>query len=274
MSCVTPAVAPTLLTTDKIRSAAEKAYEAIRRQIRWMPKTNDAVSTCKLASCFFLGCSLDCDGIAWETANGIADQIIACILFGPTSAGCDCTRDNRKWHYATWAGAAPAAPTQDDLDWVNGRMTDIEFAQDSSWTGTAASGQPVTTIYQSYTYLPGDIMNSGNYPPGNAYPLIKKTNATRKYGHCNVPLTLTSTMSPATSPAGTTLTWTATASGGTPATIQYAFFRRPSGTTPWTPDVTTPAWQSSNVFSWTRPRPTPAVGTPTSGSGTAARRPT
>jgi hypothetical protein len=250
MSCITPTVAPTLLTTDKIRSAAEKAYQAIRHQVRWMQKTNDAVTTCKIASCIFVGCSLDCDGIAWETANGIADQVIACILFGPTSAGCDCTRDNRKWHYAAWAGAAPTAPTQDDLDWVNHRLTDPEFLQDP-WTGSAAAGQPVTTIYQSYSYLPGDVMSSVNYPPSNAYPLIRKTNAMRQYGHCNVPLTLTATMSPATSPYGTTITWTATATGGDPATIQYAFFRRPSGNIPWTPVVTSPAWQASNVFSWT-----------------------
>jgi len=252
MSCITPAVPLTLLTTDKIRNAAEKAYDAIRQQVRWMPQTNAAVSSCKSYFCppFGLPCPVDCNGIAWETANGIADQVIACILFGPTSVGCDCTRDNRKWHYAAWAGAAPTSPTQDDLDWVNNRLTDVEFTQDP-WTGSAAAGQPVTTIYQSYSYLPADVMNSSNYPPGNAYPLIRKPNAMRQYGHCNVPLTLIVTPSPATSPYGTTITWTATATGGTPATIQYAFFRRPSGNIPWTPVVTSPAWQASNVFSWT-----------------------
>jgi len=65
------------------------------------------------------------------------------------------------------------------------------------------------------------------------------------------PLTLTTTGSPASSPSGTSLTWTATASGGVPASTRYAFFRRRAGTTPWTPDVSAPAWQSGNVFNWT-----------------------
>jgi hypothetical protein len=65
------------------------------------------------------------------------------------------------------------------------------------------------------------------------------------------PLSLTSTRSPSSSPAGTTLTWTANASGGTPSTTQYALFRRRAGDSAWTPDVTAPAWQTSNVLSWT-----------------------
>jgi hypothetical protein len=65
------------------------------------------------------------------------------------------------------------------------------------------------------------------------------------------PLSLTSTRSPASSVAGTPLTWTANASGGTPSTTQYALFRRLAGTPSWIPDVTAPAWQTSNVLSWT-----------------------
>src|SRR5204863_5384426 len=42
-----------------------------------------------------------------------------------------------------------------------------------------------------------------------------------------------------------------TATGGTPATTKYAFFGRRVGTTAWTPDVTTPNWQTSNVMNWT-----------------------
>jgi hypothetical protein len=249
MSCVTPAVPRTLLLASKIKTTAEAAYEAIRHQVRHMPETESAVSGCKiLFGCSgFLPCPVDCNGLAWETANGIADQVIACFLFGPTSAGCDCTRDNRKWHFASWGGTAPV-PTQDEDDWVHHRMTDIEFAQDP-WTSTAAAGQAVTNVYDSYSYLPGDIANSGNYP--NSYDLVKRTNVTRQYGHCNLPMTLTSTASPSSSQSGTTLTWTATATGGTPATTQYALFRRRSGTTPWTPDVSAPAWQTSNVLSWT-----------------------
>jgi hypothetical protein len=65
------------------------------------------------------------------------------------------------------------------------------------------------------------------------------------------PLTVTGTGSPASSPYGTAISWTATASGGIPATTRYAFFRRRAGTPSWVPDVTQPAWQSGNVMSWT-----------------------
>ena len=253
MSCITPAVPRTTLKTDKMRQTAELAYDKIRRMVRWMDETESAVSKCKLAFCHPFGfgpCTVDCNGIAWETANGIADQVIACFLFGPTSAGCDCTRDNRKWHYAAWAGAPPDPLTQDEIDWVHGRMTDIEFPLDP-WTGTAAAGQPVTTIYESQSYLPGDVMKSGNYPPGNSYYLKRVQNATRKYGHCHVPLTLTATPSPSASYTGRTITWTATAGGGDPSTTLYAFFRKPAGALNWTPPVTSPSWQSSRDFSWT-----------------------
>jgi hypothetical protein len=252
MSCISPQVPATLLKTDKMRETAYRAYEAIRREVRHRPETESAVTKCKNTfGCFFgLPCPVDCDGLAWETANGIADQVIACFLFGPTANGCECTRDNRKWHFASWAGSAPTGATQDDLDWLNRRLTDVEYQQDT-WTPTATSNPPVT-IYESYSYLPGDVMKSGNYPPSNAYPLIRKTNATRKYGHCYVPLTITGvTPSPASANYGTTLTWTVTTSGGDPSTIQYALFRRRSGTSNWIPDVTAPSWQSSNVLSWT-----------------------
>lgn len=254
MSCITPQVNPTLLKTDKMRETAFRAYEAIRRQVRWRPETESAVTACKYffgCPSSWLPCPVDCNGLAWETANGIADQVIACFLFGPTANGCECTRDNRKWHFANWAGSPPAPPTQDDTDWVNNRVTDIEFPLDP-WTGSAASGQPVTTIYESYSYLPGDVMKSGNYPASNAYPLVKKTNATRKFGHCYVPLTIPSCpSSPASANHGTTINWQVPTSGGIPASTQYALFRRRVGTTPWTPDVNAPTWQYSNVLSWT-----------------------
>jgi len=64
------------------------------------------------------------------------------------------------------------------------------------------------------------------------------------------PLTLTGTGSPGSASFGTTLTWTATASGGHPPTRRYALFRRRLGTLPWIPALTSPAWQSSNVLSW------------------------
>jgi hypothetical protein len=64
-------------------------------------------------------------------------------------------------------------------------------------------------------------------------------------------MSVSGTGSPSSSPAGTTINWTATASGGNPATTQYALFRRLSGTSAWIPDVTAPNWQSSNTLSWT-----------------------
>ena len=248
MSCVTPEVPRTLLQAIKIKAAAEAAYELIRREVRHMPETESAVSTCKSLFCPPFGpCPVDCNGIAWETANGIADQVIACFLFGPTNGRCECSRDNRKWHFAAWGGTPPSL-TQDEADWVNHRMTDVEFALDT-WTPAAASGQAVTTVYDSYSYLPGDIAKSGNYP--NSYDLVKRTNVTRNYGHCRAPLGLTVTPSPATSVYGNPITWTATATGGTPSTLRYAFFRRRAGNATWTPDVTNPSWQTSNVYNWT-----------------------
>jgi len=254
MSCITPEVPRTLAMTDKIRATAQQSYEAIRHLVRHFSDTESAVTACKYLFCgggYVPFCPVDCNGLAWEVANGIADQVIACILFGPTANGCDCTRDNRKWHFANWSNAPYSPPTQDDVDWVNNRLTDVEFSQDT-WTGSAAAGQAVTTIYPSYTYLPGDVVRSGNYPPANAYPLIRKQNATRKWGHCYTPLTLTATPSPAYPYAGQPINWHATATGGIPASTQYAFFRRTGGSSaPWIPDVTQPAWQSSPDFTWT-----------------------
>ena len=63
------------------------------------------------------------------------------------------------------------------------------------------------------------------------------------------PLGLTGTISPARASYLGSFTYTATATGGTPSTIQYAFFRR-KGTGPWIPDVNTPNWQAGNTFTW------------------------
>jgi hypothetical protein len=253
MSCITPQPPRTLLQTSGMRSAAMTAYELIRKQVRHMPQTESAVTLCKVVYACIPGlpCPVDCDGLAWETANGIADQVIACILFGPTpGGGCECTRDNRKWHFAQWASAAPAAPTQDDLDWVNHRLTDVEFFQDP-WTGSAASGQPTITINPSSTFLPRDVMGSANYPASNGYYLKRRVNATRKYGHCWIPPALIVTPSPPAAYYGWPITWTATASGGDTASLRYAFFRRRAGDSSWVPDVSSPNWQTSNVYTWT-----------------------
>ncbi|MES1240441.1 MAG: hypothetical protein ABUT39_02375 [Acidobacteriota bacterium] len=254
MSCLPTPVSRTTVTTDKMKNAAFQAFGAIRKTVLGMNKLKNAVLVCKATFCggfLPLPCPMDCDGVASEIANGIADQVIACILFGPTANGCECTRDNRKWHFASWS-SGPPTPTQDDIDWVNGRMTDIDFVQDP-WTGPAAGGQAVTTIYPSNTYLPGDILKSGNYPQGNSYDLVLRTNATRKYGHCYSQPSLAITPSPSSASTGTELHWTATRTGGDPGTARYALFRRPvgSGTAGWIPSVNSPNWQVSNDLSWT-----------------------
>lgn len=253
MSCLSTPIPRTQLPASGMRNAAFQAYEEVRRKVRHMNEVESAVTTCKAFFCGggFLPCPVDCNGLAWETANGIADQVIACILFGPTANGCECTRDNRKWHFANWSNGAPS-PSQDDIDWVNGRMTDVEFLQDASWTSTAAAGQAVTTIYSSATYLPGDILDSPNYPPSNLHKLVKTVNATRKYGHCYVQPGLSVTPTPTYATTGNTLSWTATATGGVPSTTQYALFHRRvgSGTAGWIPSVSSPNWQS-NPLTWT-----------------------
>jgi hypothetical protein len=64
------------------------------------------------------------------------------------------------------------------------------------------------------------------------------------------PMGLTGTVSPSRGSYLGSFTWTASASGGTPATTRYAFFRRRPGGT-WIPDVNAPTWQAGNTYSWT-----------------------
>ncbi len=64
------------------------------------------------------------------------------------------------------------------------------------------------------------------------------------------PLALTTTPSPAQSVHDEPITWTATATGGDPATRQYALFRRRPGGS-WQPGLTGPNWQTSATLSWT-----------------------
>jgi len=155
-----------------------------------------------------------------------------------------------------------------------------------TWTANASGGTPSTTQYAFFRRLAGatawipdvtapawqtsnvlswtptaaDVgswgiiiwVKDGNTPPTmNTYGFAAYYNAGALEVTTPAPLTVTGTGSPATSPNGTPLTWTATASGGIPSTTRYALFRRRAGTSSWTPDVTAPAWQASNVLSWT-----------------------
>jgi hypothetical protein len=154
-----------------------------------------------------------------------------------------------------------------------------------TWTATASGGTPSTTQYALFRRLAGtpswipDVtapawqssnvlswtptsadtgtweiiiwVKDGNTPPTmNTYGFAAYYNAGPVQVTTPAPLTVTGTGSPSTSPWGTTLTWTATTSGGVPSTVQYALFRRLAGTPNWIPDVTAPAWQTSNVLSW------------------------
>ena len=156
-----------------------------------------------------------------------------------------------------------------------------------TWTATAYGGNPATTQYALFRRLAGSASwtpevtapawQTGNvlvWTPGSGdvgtwetYIWVRDGNTPfnmNTYGYAAgynpglvqitapyTPITLTGTFSPASASYGTTLTWTANASGGDPATIQYAFFRRRAGTVPWIPDVTAPAWQTGNVLVWT-----------------------
>jgi hypothetical protein len=71
-----------------------------------------------------------------------------------------------------------------------------------------------------------------------------------RYRVGTAPVALTTTASPGQSPYGTTITWTATASGGDAATRQFALFRRRPGGA-WNPGLSSPAWQAGNNLSWT-----------------------
>jgi hypothetical protein len=135
-----------------------------------------------------------------------------------------------------WAGSATASPAP-----TAGRRS-------SPASLPRSRRRAATNVPRSYSWLPGDVLKSANYSPQNAHALIRKTNAIRRYGHCYAPLTLTSTPSPSTSVYGTAISWTATATGGIPATTQFAVFHKRSGTTTWTPPLTSLNWQSSNVL--------------------------
>ncbi|HEV8579662.1 MAG TPA: hypothetical protein VGX68_11340 [Thermoanaerobaculia bacterium] len=128
----------------------------------------------------------------------------------------------------------------------------------SSWTPAVTSPAWQSSNVMNWTSSAGDV---GTW---ETYIWVRDANTPANmntYGYaagCNpgpvqitAPLSLTGTGSPGPTPYGNTITWTAYASGGYPPTTKYALFRRLAGTSSWTPAVTSPAWQSSNVLSWT-----------------------
>ncbi|HET9228101.1 MAG TPA: hypothetical protein VFR31_15605, partial [Thermoanaerobaculia bacterium] len=62
-------------------------------------------------------------------------------------------------------------------------------------------------------------------------------------------MTLSGSVSPKPVSYIGTLTYSASSSGGDPATTRYAFFRRRPGGT-WIPSVNSPNWQASSTFQW------------------------
>lgn len=195
--------------------------------------------------------------------------------------------DGTKWGSATVTLAAPSQPTLI----CTPSPTTVNYGSTITWTCTASGGNPATLQYALFrqragtpswipdvtspawqasnvlTWTPSttDVdtwviilwVRDGNTPASmNGYGFAAYCNA----GPVQVtapaaPLTVTGTASPPAANYGTTLGWTAYASGGTPGTIQYAFFRRKAGTgsgaAGWIPDVTQPAWQPGNTFTWT-----------------------
>jgi hypothetical protein len=130
-------------------------------------------------------------------------------------------------------GTTPWTPDVTAPNWQPGNVL--------SWTPTSSdTGTWEIIIWVKDAYTPASQNTYGYGAYYNAGTLLVTS-----------PLSLSTTGSPSSSPAGTQITWTATASGGDSGTIKYAFFRRRAGTTPWTPDVTAPNWQTSNVFTWT-----------------------
>src|SRR5215203_477304 len=170
----------------------------------------------------------------------------------------------------TGTGSPALSPNGSTLTWTanasGGTPSTTQYAffrrrdGDTAWTPDVTAPAWQTSNVLSWTPTSADTgswgiiiwVKDGNTPANmNTYGFAAYYNAGAIQVTTPAPLTATGTGSPALSPNGSTLTWTANASGGIPSTTQYALFRRRDGDTAWTPDVTAPAWQTSNVLSWT-----------------------
>lgn len=158
----------------------------------------------------------------------------ATITWTATASG----GDPATYRYAIFrrrAGTSAWTPDVTTPSWQSSRTF--------SWTPTSADvGTWEVFIWVKDAYTPSNMNTYGHAAWYNAGNVEVTTPA---------PVTVTGTGSPSTSPAGTTISWTATASGGIPSTYKYALFRRKAGTSNWIPDVTAPSWQSSRTMSWT-----------------------
>ena len=166
-----------------------------------------------------------------------------------------------------------------------GSPSSVSYGTTISWTATGSGGIGSAKQYALYRKKVGTsnwipALTSPGWQPGNVltwtpgsadvgtweiFVWMKDANTPstmNTYGHAawynpglvevTGPLTLSScTPSPVSSNHGKAISWTAYVSGGHPATIQYALFRKRAGTTTWIPAQTTPAWQSGSVMTWT-----------------------
>jgi hypothetical protein len=156
---------------------------------------------------------------------------------------------------------SPAVSATDASDYWYSSRTPTLFANDNGGGSSANSGlQDVR--YQWNSPLNGYCTNgTGTYsgvvltaPPGdNVLYACARDNTGRVSqwsGRYRIaPIGLTGSITPSRGSYLGSFTYTANASGGTPSTYRYAFFRRRPGGT-WIPDVTAPAWQTSSTFTW------------------------
>ena len=170
----------------------------------------------------------------------------------------------------TGTGSPSTSPYGATITWTatasGGDASSIRYAffrrlaGTSSWTPDVTAPNWQSSRTMSWTPTSADVgtweifiwVKDANTPPTmSTYGHAAWYNAGNVQVTTPAPLTVSGTGSPSTSPAGTTITWTATTSGGIPSTVSYALFRRRAGTSSWTPDVTAPNWQSSRYLSWT-----------------------
>jgi hypothetical protein len=240
-------------------------YAFFRRRAGTTPWTPDVTTPAWQTSNVFSWTPAAADAGTWETYVWVKDantpanlntygyaagynpgpvQVVAPLTVTGTASPASSTYGNAITWTANASGGTPAT---------------LQYAIVRQLVGTT-TWIPATLVWQtsnviSWTPAAGDVgtwqffilVKDGNTPANPGYTAFYNPGQVQVVA----PLTLTSTGSPASASSGTTLTWTASASGGTPATLRYAFFRRRAGTTPWTPDITAPVWQTSNVLSWT-----------------------
>ena len=249
---------------------ATMKYAFFRRRAGTTPWTPDVTAANWQTSNVFSWTPAAADAGTWE--------IVVWVKDGTTSATAN------TYGYAAYANAGPVQVYNPLTLTTTNSPSSAVYGTTVSWTATASGGTAGTYQYAFFrrrlgttpwtpdvTAAAWQTSNVMSWTPTSAdtgtweiviwvkdanTPATQNTYGYGAYYNAGTllvtgPLSLRTTPSPSTSPAGTTLSWTLTASGGNPATTKYAFFRRRAGTTPWTPDVTAANWQTSNTVNWT-----------------------